>query len=324
MIECALTDLQAPPGSAAHERAVAAVGRAGRSLGAFALGEDEVMGEARSALLALCREFFALPAATKLRYAPSPDNPRGYHAVPDAGDMREKFLLTRLQPQALGEQSVESGGPLAGSNHEIVEIVDFSRRLEQVLTPLCNAGLAVLEAMATDLSVAPQAFTAPMLAPGGGAAVWLLHYPPQAAPVGLDGKPKPGQGTSAHRDLHPLTLIVQDDVGGLEVHDGQRWHLTDPARYPVVCQMGEVVARWTNGAYTPNVHRVRSPEANSRYSVAIFLQPAMDTVIGPLVGSGAQEASAVYPPQTFAAIMEAWFEAIADGSAGYADVGGDP
>ena len=289
-------DLHAPPSSPAHMRLVADLNDAARTLGAFAVRPDPALAAAAEELLALARMFFALPPDVKAKYACTEQNPRGYHAVPSAGDVREKFLVTQLGPQT-------ETGPLAGANLDVADLPDFAERLEAAVATVAATGVALLTALAPSLGldrrVVAQAFEPP-----GGAAAWLLHYPP-VAPV--DGRP--GQGTSSHRDLHPLALIVQDEHGGLDIHDGTRWVQADPQQFRVVCQMGDAMALWSGGQTVANVHRVRSPAATSRYSVAVFLQPAPGTLLGPP------------PATTFEALMQAWFNGLADGTTGYADVG---
>ena len=146
----------------------------------------------------------------------------------------------------------------------------------------------------------------------------LIHYP--AVPVNLAG-PNRVARNPAHSDFGTLTLLFQDEVGGLEIadmsstssetsagveKDGTFIHV-DPKPGTIIVNIGYLLMRWSNGRWKNTVHRVSEPprskeqslhdssydrsDKNSdmtmipeRYSVAYFSNPNHDTIVEALPG----------------------------------------
>lgn len=104
----------------------------------------------------------------------------------------------------------------------------------------------------------------------------LLHYPPQP-PM----RPEDQFGISPHTDYGFLTILAQDSIGGLQVRRiDDTW--IDAACIPdtFIINLGDTLARWTNEHFNSTPHRVISPsESRDRYSVAMFFDPALDTMV---------------------------------------------
>ncbi|BBD65553.1 2OG-Fe(II) oxygenase [Nostoc commune NIES-4072] len=122
-----------------------------------------------------------------------------------------------------------------------------------------------------------------------------LHYPPLQIP------PKSGQVRAGeHSDYGSITLLFQDDVGGLEVQTASgNWIAAPAIPDTVVVNTGDLMQRWTNDIFCSTKHRVMIPSDNkvkqSRYSIAFFCHPNDDTEIACLE-SCQKEQSPIYPP----------------------------
>jgi isopenicillin N synthase-like dioxygenase len=114
---------------------------------------------------------------------------------------------------------------------------------------------------------------------GTSATMRLLHYPPR--PVGAADHQI---GAGAHTDWGGITILAQDDVGGLDVQDATgTWLHALPVPGTFVINIGDLIARWTNERYHSTPHRVFNPAgARDRYSIACFYGPRDDAWIAPL------------------------------------------
>jgi isopenicillin N synthase-like dioxygenase len=126
----------------------------------------------------------------------------------------------------------------------------------------------------------------------------LLHYPPLANP------PKPGQiRAGAHSDYGTLTLLFQDDVGGLEVQTATgEWISAPSIPDAILINTGDLTQRWSNDVFCSTKHRVALPQGAGarcdRYSIAFFCQPDAEAEIVCLPSCQSPENPPRYPPVT--------------------------
>lgn len=87
-----------------------------------------------------------------------------------------------------------------------------------------------------------------------------------------------------HTDYGMLTILMQDDVGGLEIKsDDGKWIPAPPIPGTFVVNLGDMLEVWTNGSYKATMHQVRKLQSGSdRISVAYFFNPQLDCVVSPL------------------------------------------
>ncbi|MFT5070032.1 MAG: isopenicillin N synthase-like dioxygenase, partial [Candidatus Paceibacteria bacterium] len=89
-------------------------------------------------------------------------------------------------------------------------------------------------------------------------------------------------GAAPHTDFGVITLLYQDNNGGLQVlNKQQEWVEATPIENTFVCNIGDLLHRWTNGYLSSNLHRVINRSNNERYSMPIFFDPDADTIVDP-------------------------------------------
>lgn len=112
----------------------------------------------------------------------------------------------------------------------------------------------------------------------------FVWYPPQPQPAAAGAGPSgPGQfGVGPHTDFGVLTLLSQDDVGGLQVQtlDGD-WVAAPPIPGTLVINVGDLLSRWTDGAYRSTPHRVINASGRERLSLVLAWDPEPQAMIDP-------------------------------------------
>jgi isopenicillin N synthase-like dioxygenase len=103
--------------------------------------------------------------------------------------------------------------------------------------------------------------------------VKLIRYPGREAT-------SDDQGVGAHKDSDLLSLLLQDDVGGLQVQHEDAWIDATPIPGTFVVNIGELLELASDGYLRATVHRVVTPPAGrERLSVAFFLSARLDAVV---------------------------------------------
>src|SRR5262249_10856300 len=101
----------------------------------------------------------------------------------------------------------------------------------------------------------------------------IFNYPP----------PEPTLwGVGEHTDYGLLTILEQDDAGGLEVRSQSRWVDAPPVPGAFVCTIGDMLDRMTRGLYRSTPHRVRNRSGRDRLSLAFFFDPNFFARVQPI------------------------------------------
>ncbi len=113
----------------------------------------------------------------------------------------------------------------------------------------------------------------------------IFHYPPPSdAEVGH-------WGVGEHTDYGLLTVLKQDDCGGLEVKMPRGWVDAVPISGTFVCNLGDMLDRMTGGRYRSTPHRVRNRAGRGRFSWPFFFDPSFDRQVRPLPGATVRPAA---------------------------------
>ncbi len=234
--------------------------------------------------------FFRLPLEQKRKVAVTRHH-RGFNALGDARmygakrpDHKEFFQIGLDLP--LDDPDVRAGQPLRGPNIWPDEPAAFRGAFEAYYAAIADCGQRLLQGVALSLGVARDFFAPFYTKPlQRTQAVW---YPQQPRALGEDQF-----GVAPHTDFGLITLLWQDDNGGLEVclPDGT-WIAAPPVPGSLVINAGDLMARWTAGRYRSTPHRATNRHVAERLSIATFHDPDFNAPVNPadLVGAAADGA----------------------------------
>ncbi|KAH9624025.1 hypothetical protein KSS87_008618 [Heliosperma pusillum] len=88
-------------------------------------------------------------------------------------------------------------------------------------------------------------------------------------------------GLQSHSDFGAITLLIQDDVGGLEVLKGDEWVTVQPLSHAILVILADQTEVITNGEYKSAIHRAVTNANRARLSVATFHDPDKTRKIAP-------------------------------------------
>lgn len=135
----------------------------------------------------------------------------------------------------------------------------------------------------------------------------LLHYPPIPA-AALESESSARM--PAHSDWGSITMLFQDDCGGLEVENqsqpGQFLKVA-PVKNAIVMNVGDLLMRWSNDYLKSTLHRVTLPPTEdrytgaermtrARYSIPYFVSPDIDARIECMKKCASEQRPAKYEP----------------------------
>ena len=227
------------------------------------------------------RQFFALDHAVKSKITVD-QNQRGWMAQgltnlegSATHDAKEVFFWGLDIDQ--DDAALKAGAPLVALNQWPQDDAPF---LKENIMPYYHAvldlGRDILSLLAEGLGQSPDFFAKAYEKPLGRGQ--LVYYP------AMDGDDHKAErfGAAAHSDFGVLTILMQDDLGGLQIKsaDGE-WIEAPPIPDTFVCNIGDLLQMWTNNRLTSTLHRVINTSPKSRFSIPVFCDPASMTVINP-------------------------------------------
>jgi isopenicillin N synthase-like dioxygenase len=256
-------------GGAGQEQVAARVDAACRQSGFFYVSGHGVDAGLQRDLQTVAREFFARPTAEKMQIEMNRGGKawRGYFRVGDeltSGRPDQKEGLYFGQELAADHPLVQQGIPLQGPNLFPEVPAGMRSTVLQYMAALTELGQRLMGGIALGLGL-PESYFAEHGTRDPLTLFRIFNYPPPASPEHW--------GVGEHTDYGLLTILLQDDVGGLEVKSKSDWILAPPLPGTFVCNIGDMLDRMTRGVYRSTPHRVRNVSGRDRMSFPFFFDP---------------------------------------------------
>jgi len=252
------------------------------SVGFVYLKNHGISQDVVDGVLKTSRDFFQLPDTVKNAYRRSAHHYDGYTGKDQeilenksSHEIREAYDITSMD---------------AGFNCK--EHPEFWKSIHQILPELSKLSQRLLRCLALALGLEEDYFIQRhkfmcTSTNNNPTTFRTLFYPSLSA----DEIQQPGvQRCGEHSDYGTITLLFQDDMGGLEVLSDGQWIPATPIPGTVLVNLGDLMQFWTADRYKATVHRVRVPEDEtrrrcSRQSLAFFVHPDNEVMVTPLDGS---------------------------------------
>ncbi|MEZ5817171.1 MAG: 2-oxoglutarate and iron-dependent oxygenase domain-containing protein [Hyphomicrobiaceae bacterium] len=255
------------------------------------LPDDVVAGALREA-----QGFFRQPVEKKREVAINKRH-RGFNALGDAlmyeatkPDYKEFYTMGLELPD--DDPDVVAGEPLRGPNNWPADRPGLRTAMTRYYDEIGRCGADLLACVAVSLGLDSGFFRDKYRK--RLQRTQIIYYPPHP-----EGAEADQFGLAPHTDFGCITLLWQDENGGLEVLERQSktWISARPVPGTLVVNVGDLLARWTNDRYASTPHRVINRSGRERFSIATFYDPDFKAVIDPRQ-LGANEADCRYEPTT--------------------------
>ncbi|CAN6333659.1 unnamed protein product [Urochloa humidicola] len=223
------------------------------------------------------RAFFALSAEQKATVQRTEESPMvGYYDAEynrNVRDWKEIFEFFPSEPRPVGA----ADGDQLCKNKWLCDddLPDFRDILMEYANAMEELAFMLLELISRSLNLSPHRLHG--FFRDQTTILRINHYPPCP-------KPNLTLGSGCHKDSGALTILYQDDVGGLDVRrrsDGE-WVRVNPVPDSFVVNIGEIIQVWSNDKYESVEHRASVNSENERFSVPYFFNPSWSTVVEPL------------------------------------------
>ena len=257
-------------------------------------------------LFQVSKQFHSQPLSEKMRVALD-HNHRGYIAINTSTDVNSKLADVKKPNQSesfmmMREDKSELPDVYLSGPNQWPKLDNFKEVLEKYTFNMTKLGrnlmrLALLSSGVRDLSVM-QSLDTP--------TIWLrlLHYPPISK-----NSPSDLYGSAPHTDFGCLTILAQDEIGGLQVQTREgEWIDVPKLEGSFVVNVGDMLSRYTNGLLRSTPHRVINKSGKERFSCPFFFDPHTNAVVQPLKGTGKPKFSPINFGEFLREELEASYE----------------
>ncbi|XP_034926966.1 flavonol synthase/flavanone 3-hydroxylase [Populus alba] len=253
-----------------QETLVRLIADASKEWGIFQVVSHGIPGDLIAKLQDVGKKFFELPQEEKEVYAKPRDstNIEGYGSKLQNNPQENKSWVDHLfhriwPPSSINHQFWPQNPP---SYREVNE--EYAKHMREVTDKLFTA-------LSLGLGLEGHALKE---GAGGEDIEYMLkinYYPPCP-------RPDLTLGVAAHTDLSALTILVPNEVPGLQIFKDGNWFEAKYIPNALIIHIGDQIEILSNGKYKAVLHRTTVAKDKARMSWPVFLEPPGELVVGPL------------------------------------------
>ncbi|MFT7661292.1 MAG: isopenicillin N synthase-like dioxygenase [Gammaproteobacteria bacterium] len=271
-----IIDINALANGQATQQEINEIAQACKEWGFFQVVNHGVSEELIKSAWKRTKQFFALPMTEKESLLRTKDNPWGYYnneLTKNQRDKKEVFDYTH-----------SGTDPIYGAkNRWLTEQKAFKSAMLEYYAACSHLSMQLLQAFCQGMDLPPD-FLYKDFEGNHTGFIRLNYYPVDDPMKGSRFEPQAevGLGVHHHTDAGAFTILLQDEVGGLQVHKDGHWHDIPPTPNAFVINTADMMQVWSNDRYKAAVHRVQAMTTTDRYSIPFFFNPAAGAKISPL------------------------------------------
>ncbi|CAN4101051.1 unnamed protein product [Withania somnifera] len=227
------------------------------------------------------KKLFSLPYETKKTFFSSSSNnivsPISYFWGTPALAPSGAVLAQKKGPQENNNQSLQwmegfnvSLAQLSNMHYQDILLESFRCLLEEYGKEQGRVATEIFKILGSDLKLG-RIFQSNYLSIDSG-MLRVYRYPRCL-------EPERTWGIDVHTDSSVLSIIHQDDVGGLQVYKDHQWLDVNPLPNTLIVNIGDMLQAMSDDRYMSVKHRVKVNKHKERISIGYFVFPAEDTII---------------------------------------------
>ncbi|KAK3023243.1 hypothetical protein RJ639_044409 [Escallonia herrerae] len=194
----------------------------------------------------------------------------------EKGEYRGEQLFDPIKYGTSFNASVDKSTFLEGSS-QVIKIVQF-RTCREISQEYCRRAREIakelFKGISLSLGLEGNYVEKEMEIERGSQLLVVNLYPPCPQPEVAIGLPP-------HSDHGLLTLLIQNELGGLEVQHSGKWVPISPLPYSILVNTGDQMEVLTNGTYKSVVHRAMVNNRATRISLGTANGPPLGKVVQP-------------------------------------------
>jgi isopenicillin N synthase-like dioxygenase len=231
-----------------------------------------------------------LDRTAKLALLRTKSNSRGFYdreLTKNARDLKEVFDFAHVPFPNLPDDHPNNFAWVDGFNRWPEDLAGFNATMVEYLHECERVSLELLTVFALGLDIEPAELLRHF--ERRHTSFIRMNYYPLVDPLEPDEAASVTElGDMAlhhHSDAGAFTILLQDEVGGLQVAHRDEWIDVRPEPRAFVVNTGDMMQVWSNDRYRAALHRVVPTTLVERYSLPYFFNPRYDTDYAPLTAS---------------------------------------